>query len=320
MFLYSKACELLKSIYLNILKMNKALKEPPLVSVVIPCYNHARYVKECIKGIIDQDYKNIELIVIDDGSKDASVQVIEEMRDVCEARFTRFEFLHRENRGLCSTLNQALEWCEGEYYCAVASDDIFLPFKIEKQVSYLEANPETVAVFGGIILIDEHGSILRKIEKPGSFGFRDIFLNRYFLPAPTALIRRIELKAIGYDPSVKIEDWNLWLKLSKRNMTQLVTLKESVTLYRQHQDNMSGNAEMMYEEGIKILAQFSDDIDYEQAVAEYDLVMSATLAFRDKKKSIRYFLAYLRAHKYSSRAVPVLIKILIPNVFSKFRF
>lgn len=290
----------------------------PLVSVVIPCYNHARYVKECIQSIIDQDYRNIELIVIDDGSKDASVQVIEEMRNVCEARFTRFEFIHRENRGLCNTLNQALEWCVGEYYAAVASDDIFLPFKIEKQVSYLEANPETVAVFGGIILIDEHGSILRKVEKPGSFGFREIFLNRYFLPTPTALVRRLELQAVGYDPSIKIEDWNVWLKLSKRNMTQLVTLKESVTLYRQHQGNMSGNAEMIYEEGMKILAQFSDDVDYQQAVAEYELATSAMLALSDKRKSIRHFLAYLHAHKYSSRVFPVLIKILIPNAFSRY--
>jgi len=290
----------------------------PLVSVVIPCYNHARYVKECIQSIIDQDYRNIELIVIDDGSKDASVQVIEEMRNVCEARFTRFEFIHRENRGLCNTLNQALEWCEGEYYASVASDDIFLPFKIDKQVSYLEANPETVAVFGGIILIDQHGGILRKVEKPGSFGFRDIFLNRYFLPAPTALVRRLELQAVGYDPSIKIEDWNLWLKLSKRSMTQLVTLKESVTLYRQHQGNMSGNAEMIYDEGMKILAQFSNDVDYKQAVAEFELATSAMLALSDKRKSFRHFLAYLHAHKYSSRAFPVLIKILIPNVFSRY--
>ena len=298
--------------------MNEALKPSTLVSVVIPCYNHARYVKECIMSVIDQDFRNIELIIIDDGSKDASVQVIEEMRGACEARFTRFEFIHRENRGLCNTLNQALEWCKGEYYAALASDDIWLPFKLRAQVEYLEIHPEVVAVFGGITLIDEHGDILRKVEKAGSFGFKDIFLNHYFLPAPTALVRRTELQEIGYDPLIKIEDWNMWLKLAKPHRL-LVSLKESVTLYRQHQHNISGDAEMIHEEGVKILAQFSNDADYEQAVAEHDLAVSSILAFKEKRKAVRYFLAYLHAHKYSARALPVVIKILIPSFFLRLK-
>lgn len=297
--------------------MSVAKNKEPLVSVVIPCYNHACYIKECILSVVGQDYRNIELMIIDDGSKDSSVQVIEGVRGICEARFTRFKFIHRENRGLCNTLNQALEWCEGEYYSALASDDVWLPFKLGKQVQYLEVHPEVVAVFGGITLIDEHGSILRKVEKPGSFGFKEIFLNRYFLPAPTALVRRLELQAIGYDPLIKIEDWNMWLKLSKRTTRQLVSLKESVTLYRQHGDNMSGNVGMIYEEGMKILSQFSDDVDYKQALAEYELAMSGVLAMSDKKESIQHFIAFLRSRRYSSRAFPVLIKILIPSAFRR---
>ena len=121
--------------------MSEINKKNPLVSVVVPCYNHERYVKECIQSIIDQSYKNIELIVIDDGSKDASVAVIEGLRGACEERFTRFEFSARENRGLCNTLNQALDWCQGEYFAAIASDDQWLPFKTEKQVEYLEEHP-----------------------------------------------------------------------------------------------------------------------------------------------------------------------------------
>jgi alpha-1,3-rhamnosyltransferase len=300
--------------------MSAAQSKDPLVSVVIPCYNHARYVRECILSVIEQAYKNIELIVIDDGSKDTSVHVIEGMRDLCEARFTRFKFIPRENRGLCNTLNQALEWCEGEYYAALASDDVWLPFKLEKQVEYLEAHPEVVAVFGGVTLIDENGCILRKVEKPGSFGFREIFLNRYFLPTPTALVRRLELLAIGYDPLIKIEDWNMWLKLSKRTKRQLVSLRESVTLYRQHGDNMSGDARMMYTEGLKILSQFSDDVDYEQALAEYELAIGGVLALIDKRRSIRHFIAFLCAFKYSPRAFPVLVKILIPSAFLRFIF
>jgi alpha-1,3-rhamnosyltransferase len=298
--------------------MSEINEKNPLVSVVVPCYNHEGYVKECIQSIIDQSYKNIELIVIDDGSKDASVAVIEGLRGACEERFTRFEFNSRENRGLCNTLNQALDWCQGEYFAAIASDDQWLPFKTEKQVEYLELHPKVIAVFGGVILIDENGSFIRKVEKTGSFEFRDILLNKHFLPAPTALVRRLELQAIGYDPSIKIEDWNVWLKLSKYNEARLDSLGDAVALYRKHQSNMSGDAEMMHEQGMKILAQFADDANYKQAVAEYELAMSAALAFQDKRRSVRFYFAYLNTLRYSPRAFPVLIKILTPTVLSRF--
>ena len=298
--------------------MNEIYNHEPLVSVVIPCYNHSLYVRECILSVVDQDYKNIELIIIDDGSSDTSIREIEAMCELCESRFIRFMFVHRENRGLCNTLNEALEWCEGRYYSALASDDIWLSFKISRQVKYLELHPEAVAVFGGVTLIDELGRVLRKVEKKGSFGFKQIFLSRYFLPAPTALVRRQELRKIGYDPGIKIEDWNIWLKLSKITGKQLVSLGDSVTLYRKHANSMSDNDEMMYREGKKILSQFNDDADYDQALAEYELAMSRILAFSDKRKSIRHFLAFLKSAKYSRRALPVLIKILIPSVFSGF--
>lgn len=87
-------------------------KQQPLVSIVIPCYNHEKYVQESIQSVIEQDYDNIELIIIDDGSSDNSVTKIKEMIQVCQKRFKRFEFRHRPNKGLCATLNEALAWCE----------------------------------------------------------------------------------------------------------------------------------------------------------------------------------------------------------------
>ena len=80
----------------------------PLVSIAIPSYNHEIYVQECIRSVIDQDYRNIELIIIDDGSTDNSVEKIEELIPLCKKRFVRFEFLCRENKGLSATLNEAI--------------------------------------------------------------------------------------------------------------------------------------------------------------------------------------------------------------------
>ncbi len=80
----------------------------PLVSVIIPCYNHEKYIQDSIQSIIEQTYSNIELIVIDDGSKDKSVEKIQDMLPACKQRFEHVYFTTRPNKGLCATLNEAL--------------------------------------------------------------------------------------------------------------------------------------------------------------------------------------------------------------------
>jgi len=284
----------------------------PLVSVVIPCYNHEAYVQESIQSVIDQDYANIELIIIDDGSKDSSVSKIQEMISSCEKRFIRFEFIHRENKGLCRTLNQALEWSRGDFFAPIASDDRWLTSKTSIQVAHLETHPTTVAVFGSIHMLDENGKFIRTIQRAGSFKFVDIFLHQHFLPAPTALIRSAELKKFGYDPSIKIEDWNTWLKLSQDTNSSLDVLPDVVAEYRRHDNNMSKNIEMMHKEGLKILLQFSHNKLYEIAVAEYMLVLSAAISIDDKRQALLYYYSYLKSNRFSFRAIIVFLKILTP--------
>ena len=129
------------------------IEKNPLVSVVIPCFNHENFVQQTIQSVIDQDYKNIELIIIDDGSKDSSVEKIKSLVSVCVNRFDKFYFIHRINKGLCETLNEAIEICSGEYLCCIASDDIILNDKISYQVKYLENNSSSIGVFGGVEVI-----------------------------------------------------------------------------------------------------------------------------------------------------------------------
>ncbi|HCJ6574862.1 TPA: glycosyltransferase family 2 protein, partial [Acinetobacter baumannii] len=112
--------------------------EQPLVSIIIPCYNHANFVQDCIQSVIAQTYQNIELIIIDDGSKDETVEKIQKLVTQCTERFVKFEFRHRPNKGLSATLNEALEWCQGEYFSAIASDDMMLNDKIEIQIDFLK--------------------------------------------------------------------------------------------------------------------------------------------------------------------------------------
>lgn len=238
----------------------------PLVSVVIPCYNHEKFVQDSIQSVIDQTYENIELIIIDDGSKDNSVVKIEEMIDLCEKRFTRFDFRSRPNKGLSSTLNEALEWCEGKYFSPIASDDQMLNYKTSMQVKYLENNSSFVAVFGGVQLIDEDNKKLEKlVSKARSYTFKDIIMHKHDLLAPTQMIRKETIKEVGgYDSNLFIEDWYMWLLLSEEG--NIFSMNEIFALYRQHDNNISKNLAKMHEGRLKVLESFRNHPLYEEAL------------------------------------------------------
>lgn len=238
-----------------------------LVSIIIPCYNHENFVQDCIKSIIDQDYPNIELIIIDDGSKDNSVSKIEELIPLCEERFTRFEFRHRPNQGLCNTLNEGLEWVQGEYLCSVASDDIWLKEKTTVQVNYLNEHPETVAVFGNMYLIDENNHIIKKYSEPFKrYSFKDIFLHRYYTPTASNMARTAAIKKIGgYPPHLIIEDWYMWLKLAELE-GYLDTLPTTLAHYRKHNTNYSANEELMHRGKLQIVNLYKGHELYSKAL------------------------------------------------------
>lgn len=291
----------------------------PLVSVVIPSYNHESFVKEAIESVISQDYEHIEFIIIDDGSRDTSVEKIKELVSVCLTRFKRFEFRSRPNVGLCNTLNEALDWCEGKYFCAVASDDKWLPNKINAQVEFFEKNKNIAGVFGGVTIVGIEGNMLRTILRPGSYSFEDIFLHKHSLPAPTAMLLTEQVKKIRYDPLIKIEDWNMWLKLSATTGFNLVTLDQTFVYYRQHEENMSGakNVEMMHSECMLIVSQFNDHPEYRSAVSGVLLASASLAAERHKKKSIHYFIEHLKGGNFSKHSLRVLLKILLPTLILK---
>lgn len=237
----------------------------PLVSIVIPCYNHETFVQDCIQSVIDQNYENIELIIIDDGSKDGSVQKIKEMSAVCQKRFTRFEFRYRPNKGLSETLNEALEWCQGEYYSAIASDDIMCRNKTSIQVEFLNKNHKYLAVFGGVILIDEQGEKLKKIHgKNRSYNLKNIIMMEHYLPAPTQMIRTKYIKELGYKSGLYIEDWYMWLSLSMQG--NIYCLSNILSFYRQHIDNSSKKINKMQEGRVQVLSFFKKSEHYKGAL------------------------------------------------------
>lgn len=290
-------------------------KDSPVVSVIVPCYNHAEFVRETIQSVIDQDYEKIELIVIDDGSKDSSVEAISEMIPSCNQRFVRFEFRHRPNKGLCATLNEALEWCEGEYLSCIASDDVMLPDKTSYQVVYLNANEETIGVFGGLHVVDDAtGGVKTSLKKARQNRFDDIFTYKHHLPAPTQMLRLAAVKDVGgYRENLIIEDWSMWLFLTEHGGT-LDYVEKVFTKYRRHSGNLSGRLEIMRQGRVQILNLFKDKLDYKKACAMALMVGAHDAQAVSKYSAFRFLLDAMSIYPlvlFSRSFISLAIKMLV---------
>ena len=289
----------------------------PLVSIVVPCYNHAAYIQECIKSIIDQDYDAIELIIIDDGSSDDSVSKIQEMVAACEARFVRFEFRSRPNVGLCNTLNEAVKWCAGEFYSAIASDDLMLPKKTSSQVNYLLSDDACIAVFSGVQIIGSDGRRVRVISGTDkNYKFKDIFLGRCSLPAPTLMLRLEKLKSEGGYPSdLHIEDWYMWLKLTESG-GYVHSMGGVVAEYRRHDTNISNQSQKMQLARIQIVNAFSFNPLYRRAMANALIQSAIDAQLVSRKQS---FIVLVSAFGWSfkdlfqKKCFKYVLKFLIPR-------
>ncbi len=243
----------------------------PLVSVIIPAYNHENYVQNTINSIIDQTYKNIELIVIDDGSKDSTWQKIQEMKDKCDERFSYVHFETKQNEGTCKTLNKLLSLANGEYIYLIASDDMAKPKAIELEVEFLEKNPDYALAVGNNEIIDSNDVVCYFDKKQNliydkkkalfhtyvaflqnrktfrfissDFGtYKTLYSNNYI---PNGyLIRKSIFDKIGYfTPEAPLEDWWLMLQISK--YAKMKYIDEVLFLYRWHQTNTMKNSDKM---------------------------------------------------------------------------
>ncbi len=189
----------------------------PLVSVIVPCYNHERYVEQCIESIYNQSFKEFELIVIDDGSNDDSFGIIKRLD-------SKYNFLAKkqQNIGLCATLNLAIsKYAKGKYISICASDDYWEPDKLEKQVNFLEQNPEYPMVYGKSHFVDENSNRIEKLDylndglKGGDI-FEDIILFK-FHPPVTYMYRASIFDEVGLFPvDISTDDFYMNLKISSR--------------------------------------------------------------------------------------------------------
>jgi glycosyltransferase involved in cell wall biosynthesis len=238
----------------------------PRVSVVIPTYNRAKYIGQAIASAFGQSYRDLEVIVVDDGSTDSTETVLKSFID------PRLVVIRQENAGRSRARNVAINAARGEYITFLDSDDYYLPSKVDLQVSFLDANPVFGMAYTSAACIDDDGRSLNYTYRASLSGWvypAIAFFIPHTITLPTVMVRREVLSAIGpFDEAMeRFEDTDMWRRISKR--TPIAGIDHVTCHIRTHAGNrLEGLDPTVIARSIdyyvtKILA---DDVDIDPAV------------------------------------------------------
>ena len=222
----------------------------PLISVIIPVYNGEKTIKQTIKSVLKQTFSDFELIVINDGSQDSTLEIVSSIQD---HRLKIFSYL---NAGLATSRNRGFSHSSGEFIAFLDADDLWTQDKLEKQLAALQANPQAAVAYSWTDYIDESNQLLRRgshITLNGSDVYPKLLVINFIENGSNPLIHREALTQVGdFDPSVNIvADWDMWLRLAARY--PFVAVPSPQILYRQPVNSMSSNISQQEVEGLQVI-------------------------------------------------------------------
>nr|AAR85516.1 putative glycosyltransferase [Thermoanaerobacterium thermosaccharolyticum] len=206
-------------------------------------------------SILDQTYENIELIILDDGSKDNTADKIKSYDLKCKQRFKNYIFIKKENEGICKTLNKGIKLCSGEYITIIASDDLMLPNKIEVQVRIMEKYKDIYFCWSNGYYffddnIDNKQIIFKKIPSWTKYNKEKLFkyfvINGNKVNNASCMYRKTLFDKIGYfDTELNFEDWDFYVRIIRDY--KMYYIHEPLVLKRNHHNNTEKRSFFMYE-------------------------------------------------------------------------
>jgi glycosyltransferase involved in cell wall biosynthesis/SAM-dependent methyltransferase len=228
----------------------------PLISVIIPCYNHGQYLPEAVASIWRQQYAATEIIVVDDGSSDNTRQISEQLEGVT--------YLYQHNQGLSAARNTGIRASKGEYLVFLDADDWLFEGAFATNLAYLQQHPEAAFVSGGHEKIDEHKNLLEEVQVVVE---KDHYLHllegNYIGMHATLMYRRWVFNELLFDTSLKAcEDYDLYLKIARNHPVLHHTHK--IAAYRIHTSNMSGNIPKMLHYVLRVQGRQKPGLKTEQ--------------------------------------------------------
>lgn len=204
----------------------------PRISVIMPAYNAARYLRQAVTSILDQTFPDFEFIIIDDGSTDASAEILSEFASVDH----RVRVLSRTNTGIVGALNDGIAIARGELLARMDADDIAISSRFERQIAYLDTHPKCVAVGSSVFIMDEDGNeIVLDSEPTEHEQIEEKLLNgQGSLCHPTVVMRTEIVRRVGaYREQYRLaQDMDLFLRLGE--LGRLANIREPLLRYRWH--------------------------------------------------------------------------------------
>lgn len=267
------------------------------LSVLVQCYNHQRYLEEALRSVYDQDLEGVEVVVVDDGSKDNSGQLLKKLQ-----KELGFELILQKNRGLIPTLNDLLKDASGRYVCLLAGDDFYPPDKFVQQIEYMDSHPECSVLLGNSIVVDSWSRVLRRqnqlfiTDKDCELSFEEVFLGRRRVSGASSMFRKSALEDVNaFPPDVMVEDLWVWLKLLSRGH-KITWLDKEWAYYRVHESNLNQRSLLMQEKILDILKDYNDHSLYDTAVQFWKSAFFSQLAVNNKKWALKHFFHYFCLH------------------------
>lgn len=208
----------------------------PRVSVLMPAYNTEEYVAEAVNSILYQAFQDLELVVVDDGSTDQTLAILHSLRD------PKLRVFSTANRGLEAACNTGLRHCRGELIARLDADDLSMPERLERQVRFLDDNPDVMMIGASCHRIDHQGRDIGDLTVPTDWEsiVRFMFRDNPFVHS-TVMFRRAAIEAVGpYDVTERHGDYELWIRMAAA--FPVCNLAEPLIVRREHPENFSSTA------------------------------------------------------------------------------
>ena len=227
--------------------MNESITGDPLVSVIIPCYNHGRYLANAIESVLTQNYDRIEIIVIDDGSVDDTAMVAK--------KYDQVIYYYQTNQGLSASRNRGVELSKGDFIVFLDADDWLLPNAIQLNLQKLQQHPEAALVSGAHIFYyqpeEKKWDIIKEVE---SDHYQQMLMGNYMGMPSAVMYQRWAAVKFPFDTNLKnCEDYDQYFKILR--IHPVIHHTGLIAVYRNHEKNKSGNIPVQLETSLMILGK-----------------------------------------------------------------
>lgn len=246
--------------------MSPSTPAAPVVSVVMGVYNVAPFVKAAVRSALTQTLEDIEVIVVDDGSSDSTVQVVREISD------PRLRLIENEHRGASATLNTGVAAARAPYVAFLDGDDVWLPERLRRHLEFMDARPEADLTFSLSKMIDENSVDMGITSRPanGPVNFESMLVDNRIGNGSAVMVRTAQLRAVGpFDENLAgAYDLDVWLRLALQRESCIFCIPEVHTCYRRRRGQITRNWQLMAGNCLKVLDRYR--VNYPQRVARVE--------------------------------------------------